>query len=298
MAAAEPQAPALAPEPATTSTPAPDSGSAQATRPEAPAPVVPAPPSTPAATVNGATTPSAGPVEVPPPPADQPAPADPRAEGHVPEVVPPPIPEADEEMLPGDGDGEGWLELLRDGYCRQLREENEYMEPPPFHRAMHYAANPSDQMVPPGKFPRQALNMQLQLLLRARAGDGVVPGKGPGKGAPGGQCGKGGGAPPYGNAAAPLLNLGPALPQLLAQVQQGQQGQLLLEAAKAILAKAGLKGGKDKGKGFKGKGGKGDKNSKGVQKTINKNKNWDGWDASWSNSNWDWNSWDGWTNWQ
>jgi len=74
-----------------------------------------------------------------------------------------------EGVMPRDTNGEAWLEL--DGFCHQFREENECKEPPPYHRAMQFAA---DQSVPPGNDPRLALNLQLQLLLRLRAGEAAV----------------------------------------------------------------------------------------------------------------------------
>mmetsp|Transcript_81348 Transcript_81348/g.188967 ORF Transcript_81348/g.188967 Transcript_81348/m.188967 type:complete len:165 (-) Transcript_81348:121-615(-) len=89
----------------------------------------------------------------------------------------------EDEALPFEQDAEAWLELLRDGFVRQLREENDYPEPPPFHRAIHFAASPGEP-IPPGKFPRQALNTQLQLLLRTRATEGLLPGQKGAKGQP------------------------------------------------------------------------------------------------------------------
>mmetsp|Transcript_35530 Transcript_35530/g.81384 ORF Transcript_35530/g.81384 Transcript_35530/m.81384 type:complete len:241 (+) Transcript_35530:48-770(+) len=152
----------------------------------------------------------------------------------------PAIPPEEEEGLPFETDADGWLELLRDGYLRQLREENEYPEPPAFHRAMHFGAK-EDEPVPPGKYPKQALNIQLHLLLRARAGEGCMPQGN--KGCAGkGKHMKGGGNKGYGKG-------GPG------------QAQLLLEAAKALVGQQGggrgqglnldwgsLKGGKGKGK--------------------------------------------------
>eukprot|EP00929_Paragymnodinium_shiwhaense_P046662 TRINITY_DN2374_c0_g1_i1.p1 TRINITY_DN2374_c0_g1~~TRINITY_DN2374_c0_g1_i1.p1 ORF type:complete len:206 (-),score=44.63 TRINITY_DN2374_c0_g1_i1:201-818(-) len=97
----------------------------------------------------------------------------------MPAVVRPPsqmpgVPEPEEEFLPEDEENDGWLELLRDGHCRQLREENECDEPPIFHRAMHFAAEPG-QSCPKGRFPRASLMSQLKLLLQLRAG-GDTPG--------------------------------------------------------------------------------------------------------------------------
>lgn len=75
------------------------------------------------------------------------------------------------ECLPPDNDPESWLELLRDGYAQQFRGENEWPEPPAFHRALHFAA-PAGEKVPAGRYPREALNMQLQLLFKVRTGAG------------------------------------------------------------------------------------------------------------------------------
>merc|ERR1719330_569153 len=78
-----------------------------------------------------------------------------------------PDPGEQPEALPEDQDGDGWLELLRDGFGQQFRCENEWQEPPPFHRALHFAAMPGGPC-PKGKYPREALTLQLQLLFRAR----------------------------------------------------------------------------------------------------------------------------------
>lgn len=174
----------------------------------------------------------------------------------------------EEEVLPLEHDGDGWLELLRDGYFRQLREENEYPEPPPFHRAIHFGVNPGEP-VPAGKFPRHALNMQLQLLQRYRTGEGFGGCKGTAfKGAPTPWFGGKGGGPSnamaaLAAAATPLLGLqgaaAQALPGLLMQLQQKggapgagpQQGQLLLEAAQQLVS--GKAGGNTKGRKGKGK---------------------------------------------
>eukprot|EP00411_Alexandrium_monilatum_P061747 CAMPEP_0175535718 /NCGR_PEP_ID=MMETSP0096-20121207/24341_1 /TAXON_ID=311494 /ORGANISM="Alexandrium monilatum, Strain CCMP3105" /LENGTH=228 /DNA_ID=CAMNT_0016838519 /DNA_START=35 /DNA_END=721 /DNA_ORIENTATION=+ len=199
------------------------------------------------------------PAVVPPPPPGMPNLVPPPG---VPAVAP--IPDAEDEALPFEHDSESWLELLRDGYVRQLREENEYPEPPPFHRAIHFAANPGEP-IPPGKYPRQALNMQLQLLLRARAVDGHLP-------VPPPPSQKG--MRPQLNPWIPVKGGGAkgslVLPQLLLQMQQGgqQHGQFILEAAKALAAgKAVGNLGKGKGKGY-GLG-KGVWNG-GVQRTIGK----------------------------
>jgi hypothetical protein len=157
-------------------------------------------------------------------------------------------------------DSDAWLDLLRDGYLRQLREENEYPEPPPFHRAIHFAAEPGGPC-PPGKYPKTALNLQLQMLLKNRTGGELMLGNltKPGVVIPPQKGGKGGAALA---AVAPLLAPGGGLSNLLTQMQSGfvdgkpvgmaAQGQLLIAAAKA-LAEAKAKGGTDKGCG-KGKG--------------------------------------------
>mmetsp|Transcript_6409 Transcript_6409/g.11148 ORF Transcript_6409/g.11148 Transcript_6409/m.11148 type:complete len:282 (-) Transcript_6409:73-918(-) len=194
------------------------------------------------------------------------------------EPLPPP---EEEEGLPFETDADGWLELLRDGYLRQLREENEYPEPPAFHRAMHFGAKEGEP-VPPGKYPKQALNIQLHLLLRARAGEGCMPqGGGKGGGKKGGHMkgGKGGG---YGKDSGNQMLQIPAsaLPGLVAGLQSGKgginlqgggpgQAQLLLEAAKAIVGQS--SGGRGQGLNLdwgslKGGGGKGKGKDKGKSK--------------------------------
>eukprot|EP00418_Pyrodinium_bahamense_P089100 CAMPEP_0179040688 /NCGR_PEP_ID=MMETSP0796-20121207/15773_1 /TAXON_ID=73915 /ORGANISM="Pyrodinium bahamense, Strain pbaha01" /LENGTH=253 /DNA_ID=CAMNT_0020737035 /DNA_START=38 /DNA_END=798 /DNA_ORIENTATION=+ len=213
----------------------------------------------------GPALPPGGPVVVPPPMPAEVAAALPGGAGSQDKDV-------EDEALPFEGDMDAWLELLRDGYVRQLREENEYPEPPPFHRAIHFAASPGEP-IPLGKYPRQALNTQLQLLLRVRAPEGILPGQKGTKGQIGPWIPKGiskGNTAATLAAAAPLLGLqgsaAAALPQILLQMQKGgaaglpphlaaQQGQLLLEAAKALAAggKAGGDQGKGKGKG-KGRG--------------------------------------------
>eukprot|EP00747_Dinoflagellata_sp_TGD_P211557 gnl/TRDRNA2_/TRDRNA2_84786_c0_seq1.p1 gnl/TRDRNA2_/TRDRNA2_84786_c0~~gnl/TRDRNA2_/TRDRNA2_84786_c0_seq1.p1 ORF type:complete len:466 (-),score=130.19 gnl/TRDRNA2_/TRDRNA2_84786_c0_seq1:262-1584(-) len=134
---------------------------------------------TPPSPAKPAPAPAPAPAPVPAPAAPAPAPAagaagtaaaaDPVAEG-----------EREEEVMPWEGDGEGWLEMLRDGFFRQMREENDYLEPPPYHRALHFAHNPGEGPCPSGKYPAQALNMQLNLLLKARTMEGMSPGKGQG----------------------------------------------------------------------------------------------------------------------
>eukprot|EP00438_Fugacium_kawagutii_P022343 Skav233109 [mRNA] locus=scaffold1342:228166:233865:- [translate_table: standard] len=79
------------------------------------------------------------------------------------------VPHPDETALPKDDDGESWLELLRDGYYRQLREENEYKQPAPFPRVMNFAA-------PPGSHS-QVLEQQRAVLAKFRP-DPPPPSKG------------------------------------------------------------------------------------------------------------------------
>mmetsp|Transcript_22547 Transcript_22547/g.49848 ORF Transcript_22547/g.49848 Transcript_22547/m.49848 type:complete len:328 (-) Transcript_22547:109-1092(-) len=217
-------------------------------------------------------------------------------------AMPPPLPEKDpdEDVLPFDHDVDAWLDLLRDGYVRQLREDNEYLEPPPFHRAMHYAAPlaPPGSSVPPGRYPRQALDKQLALLLKLRYGE-TSPDKGAGKGGPGWRPPMGKGGNPMaalaaaaalqglqGNAAALLQGLAgqgiglQGLQGLALQGLQGmqgmrgpgvvlppqlQQGNLLLEAAKALAGKGGASMGT---KGVRKGASKG--KFQGVQRTIGK----------------------------
>merc|ERR1719414_978629 len=85
---------------------------------------------------------------------------------------PPPGPEWQEDAVPTDEDKESWVELMRDAYVRQLRSDAEHPEPPPFQRANHFSGvSLPGQPLPEGKFPAQALNFQLQMLLRAHTGD-------------------------------------------------------------------------------------------------------------------------------
>lgn len=85
---------------------------------------------------------------------------------------PPPGPEWQEDVLPNDDDRESWLELLRHAQFRQIRADAEHPEPPPFHRAHHFAASSSrGRILPEGKFPNEALSFQLQMLFRTRSGD-------------------------------------------------------------------------------------------------------------------------------
>lgn len=93
---------------------------------------------------------------------------------------PPPGPEWQEDVLPVEDDKESWVELMRDGCVRQLRSDAEHPEPPPFHRANHFSGiTLPGHPLPEGKFPAQALNFQLQMLLRARGGDYPAPAAGP-----------------------------------------------------------------------------------------------------------------------
>merc|ERR1712232_658885 len=75
------------------------------------------------------------------------------------------------EGLPPESDAEAWLELLRDGYMSQVRWQNSCPEPPPFHRALGCAVAPGEELGE-GKYPRDALNLQLQLLIGARTSNG------------------------------------------------------------------------------------------------------------------------------
>lgn len=85
---------------------------------------------------------------------------------------PPPGPEWQEDVVPVEDDKESWVELLRDAQVRQIRSDAEHAEPPPFNRAMHFSGmSLPGQPIAEGKFPAQALNFQLQLLLRTRQGD-------------------------------------------------------------------------------------------------------------------------------
>eukprot|EP00443_Scrippsiella_acuminata_P023539 CAMPEP_0115366918 /NCGR_PEP_ID=MMETSP0270-20121206/105053_1 /TAXON_ID=71861 /ORGANISM="Scrippsiella trochoidea, Strain CCMP3099" /LENGTH=433 /DNA_ID=CAMNT_0002789705 /DNA_START=42 /DNA_END=1340 /DNA_ORIENTATION=+ len=96
---------------------------------------------------------------------------------------PPPGPEWFEDVLPPEEDKESWVELLRDAYVSQLQADAEHPEPPPFHRANHFAASVPPNMgrtLPEGKYPNQALNFQLQMLFRARTGEyNAAPAAGP-----------------------------------------------------------------------------------------------------------------------
>lgn len=72
---------------------------------------------------------------------------------------------ASQDALPADSDNERWLEFLRDGHMRQLREEAEHPEPPPFQLAMQFAAPPG-VVTPEGYYPRHALSHQLWCVRR------------------------------------------------------------------------------------------------------------------------------------
>ncbi|CAJ1367822.1 unnamed protein product [Effrenium voratum] len=132
--------------------------------------------------------PLAPPLGAPPPPLGAPAPPPAPTIAGVPAPQADPnhidpaweVPTSDETALPREDDGESWLELLRDGYFRQIREENEYKQPPPFPRAMHFAAVPGHPL-PENKYPRQALDLQRSMLAKFRP-DPVNPGKGKHKG--------------------------------------------------------------------------------------------------------------------
>merc|ERR1712232_855648 len=93
------------------------------------------------------------------------------------------------ESLPTDAEMEAWLELLRDGCCQQMRWQNSYPEPPPYHRAMRHAATPGEK-IPEGKYPRDALNLQFQMLLGMRTGSAA------------GSSSASGMRPPFGAASA------------------------------------------------------------------------------------------------
>eukprot|EP00931_Biecheleriopsis_adriatica_P005521 TRINITY_DN107020_c0_g1_i1.p1 TRINITY_DN107020_c0_g1~~TRINITY_DN107020_c0_g1_i1.p1 ORF type:complete len:183 (+),score=52.59 TRINITY_DN107020_c0_g1_i1:84-632(+) len=93
------------------------------------------------------------------------------------EVDPWEKPAPEESLLPKDDDGEGWLELFRDGYFQQLREENEWKEPPPYPRAMNFTAPPAEP-VPEGKYQQQALEMQRSILEKFRPDPAMADFKG------------------------------------------------------------------------------------------------------------------------
>lgn len=88
-----------------------------------------------------------------------------------PAQVDPMQPGPEESLLPDEADNEGWIELLRDGFFRQLREENEWPEPPPLPRALRHTVE-NHETLSEGKFPYQALNTQLELLRKMRGPDG------------------------------------------------------------------------------------------------------------------------------
>ncbi|CAE7186972.1 unnamed protein product, partial [Symbiodinium pilosum] len=138
---------------------------------KAPPSLAPTPPVTPVTVTSPTPMPAAALVPAPnlvPAPLADPAHIDPAWE----------VPTADESAVPKDDDGEGWLELLRDGYYRQLREENEFKQPPPYPRAINFAAA-SGHPVAPSKYPRPALDLQRQILMKFRP-DPPNPNKGKG----------------------------------------------------------------------------------------------------------------------
>lgn len=110
-------------------------------------------------------------------------------------------PGREEGGLPYDDDHVGWIELLRDAYLQQLREEHEIPEPPPFHTCFDHAA---DHPVPKDKLPRHSLQMQLHMLTRSKRGNEEQWGKGKGKGGMMGWDGFPFGADPMMQAAALL----------------------------------------------------------------------------------------------
>lgn len=117
----------------------------------------------------GGSSSSSGPV-VPTPP--QP----PAARAH---VVPPPGqgpalsgPPPEEDVLPQEDDGDGWLELLRDGLWTDFREICEYPQPLPYHRVVTLHSHEGGRC-PKGKFPRQALQKQLHMLQRFRVKEAI-----------------------------------------------------------------------------------------------------------------------------
>eukprot|EP00443_Scrippsiella_acuminata_P056718 CAMPEP_0115469630 /NCGR_PEP_ID=MMETSP0271-20121206/51580_1 /TAXON_ID=71861 /ORGANISM="Scrippsiella trochoidea, Strain CCMP3099" /LENGTH=489 /DNA_ID=CAMNT_0002896737 /DNA_START=53 /DNA_END=1519 /DNA_ORIENTATION=+ len=165
-----------------------------------------------------------------------PAPALPQWDG----PGPPPGPEWFEDVLPPEEDKESWVELLRDAYVSQLQADAEHPEPPPFHRANHFAASVPPNMgrtLPEGKYPNQALNFQLQMLFRARTGEyNAAPAAGPYGGGggygqnnfwtPGGRR-YGGGGKGYGGGYGPAPRRPLWVPQLpggAAHLQSGAAG--------------------------------------------------------------------------
>merc|ERR1712217_40278 len=89
--------------------------------------------------------------------------------------------EKDEATLPADDDADAYIELMRDAYIRQLRQDADWPEPPPFPRANNHAS--FTQPIPADSYPTAALNLQFQILQRARQDQGFNI-KGLGKGFP------------------------------------------------------------------------------------------------------------------
>merc|ERR1712217_395891 len=89
--------------------------------------------------------------------------------------------EKDEATLPADDDADAYIELMRDAYIRQLRQDADWPEPPPFPRANNHAS--FTQPIPADSYPAAALNLQFQILQRARQDQGFNI-KGFGKGFP------------------------------------------------------------------------------------------------------------------
>jgi len=182
-----------------------------------------------------------------------------------------------EDPLPGEADKEAWAELLRDSHMRQLREAAQLGGPelPPFPRVFNHswpAASSSSQASPSsGSCPRQALNMQMQIV-RGMRWEGEPGGYGPARwdredrwdswrGQPYGQGGGGWGSwggqrgsarPSWAHSDMPS-SASALLPQLMDQLQasgvgakalagireQAQSGQLntvLAEVAKKLAA--------------------------------------------------------------
>merc|ERR1712217_980964 len=89
--------------------------------------------------------------------------------------------EKDEATLPADDDADAYIELMRDAYIRQLRQDADWPEPPPFPRAHNHAS--FTPPIPTDSYPAAALNLQFQILQRARQDQGFNI-KGFGKGFP------------------------------------------------------------------------------------------------------------------
>lgn len=157
----------------------------------------------------------------------------------------PAVPEVPaEEVLPFDFDHNGWLELLRDGYVQGLRSDQEYPEPPAFHRAFEFVAEqgPPGTPIPRDRFPKSALNMQFQMLMRKRGNEDAPPVNQARGGKPPGGLGKGGGGGGW-NGWRPWS---PWAPMSWGFMGKGGCG---MGCGKAYSGKGG-------GKGYGGKGGK------------------------------------------